>query len=362
MNRVEFRTSQSKQQQFQVTALDILVDSLPAAAEGMRLAQLTDFHFGSVTSRKHLERAVEVTRALEPDAVLLTGDYLQPSWLGYNHAVAHNLGPRIAGWMHYRREVRRLTRELAEILAPLEPQDGIYAVLGNHDHVDGKQTIQRYLGRQIRWLTNDSTMLWKCVQLAGVDDIRRGKPNLEQAVRSLSQQPPVLRLLLSHNPDVILRDPSGQLDGIDLIFSGHTHGGQICLPPGIPLATRTHQKKHVRGFSSAENTNFYVFPRSGIPTSPSPLILPSGNRFGYVTQQVEGSRHKFSPFLKRLRKLRSPLSDLATNQNSSMITSRRETPVITLKRLSVTLPPLRSISSSAILTITTLAVSIKSLK
>ena len=79
--------------------------------------------------------------------------------------------------------------------------------------------------------------------IAGVDDLVEGKPSLDQALVDIPTNAPTL--LLSHNPDVVF---SPRISQVDLVLSGHTHGGQVVLPIWGPAHTQAQrlQRRNVR--------------------------------------------------------------------------------------------------------------------
>lgn len=274
---------------FRITHLDVAVAGLPKSFEGFRLVQLTDLHFGPVTTAALLEKAVAVTNDLRPDAVLLTGDYIQYSALGVWHAIAHRFNPRVFRWIDYRREVRELASRLSPILDRLEASEGIFGVFGNHDHLEGVGSIIRQFPQRITWLTNDSRSIVREGQrivIAGVDDIKRGRPNLARAVqfacvdgtrgRDESADPvPLFSVLLSHNPDITISSAHHLLQHVDLVLCGHTHGGQICVPVYGPPVTRTRQKEHVHGLTQHHSTPIYTSAGVGFGGIPLRLFCPA---------------------------------------------------------------------------------------
>src|SRR6266550_8927588 len=177
---------------------------LPKALEGFRIVQLSDVHHGPFSSKAQIERAVETANRLRPDIIALTGDYIS-------------------------RE-RQYAAPCAELLGRLRARFGVYAVLGNHDHwTDAALITDLFRAEGITVLVNqgmrfekDGAAFW----LAGVDDTMVGLEDLSLALAGASDDE--MKLLLAHNP-VILRKAASA--GVDLVLSGHTHGGQVSLRP-----------------------------------------------------------------------------------------------------------------------------------
>ncbi len=187
----------------------------------VRVALLADLHYGPYVRPRQVAAWVRTATALQPDVVVLDGDL-----------VDHQAGGDIA----------RFVDELAALEAPL----GVYAAWGNHDHArfgDLSGFERRLRGAGIEVLVNRGARLREDLYLAGIDDFRRGTPDLAAA---LAQRPARSAcVLLSHNPDVLPEVPAD----VDLTLSGHTHGGQVCLPGIGPLVTSSrYGRRFVHGW------------------------------------------------------------------------------------------------------------------
>ena len=179
---------------------------LPSAFDGYRILQLSDLH--ADISQAALAVTRRRVRGLDHDLAVLTGDYRDGSGPDFDRALA---------------TVGRLVR----VLRP-----PVYAVLGNHDLLDMVPPLE---AMGVRCLVNEASSIeqhGERLHVAGIDDAFRFKTHdLEGA---LAQVPPDgFTVLLSHSPEP-WREAARA--GVDLMLSGHTHGGQVCLPGGVPLS------------------------------------------------------------------------------------------------------------------------------
>jgi uncharacterized protein len=233
--------------QFEITRPLIQLSKLPRAFDGLRLAQLSDLHHSPFLGEAEIVEAVRHTNALQPDLIVLTGDYIS----------------------HSRDYIPGCARALSELRAPL----GVFAVLGNHDHwTDGARMAEALCAADIRVLINEHVSLERGgaqIKLLGIDDLLVKRGDLAQAVAGTSRGE--TRILLSHNPTIIREAARA---GIDLVLSGHTHGGQINwrLLTGRPEKRRWLQRRSrrfMRGHAQLGETQLYV--NRGLGTVVAPL-------------------------------------------------------------------------------------------
>lgn len=222
---------------YEVTETDIFVAGLPASFEGFRIVQLTDVHHSRLVSIEEVGRVVGMAQAARPDMIALTGDYTTSR--------------------------RQYIEPCAEALGALSAPEGVWAVLGNHDHYTDADLTTRALARRgISVLSNANTTLRRngeTLQLAGVDDWGWGKADWSRALRGVERTRP--SVLLSHEP-VVFDMPETR--GLSLIVSGHTHGGQIALPfIGAP-ARFLPAFRYLRGRYERDGTQLYVSRGTGV--------------------------------------------------------------------------------------------------
>ena len=223
---------------YELTETEVFIRGLPAAFDGFRVAQLSDVHHSSLVPLAEVRRAVALTQSAQADAIVLTGDYTTKE----------------------RRFIEPCAEELSKLTAPA----GVWAVLGNHDHNTGGLETRRALERRgVGVMTNVNTRLVRGaeeLQLVGVDDWSWNQTDWEQAFKGVDRKRP--SLLLSHQPRVL---DLPQTEGVSLILSGHTHGGQVRLPVvGSPAALMGEDFKYLRGRFVQGGKQLYVTRGTGV--------------------------------------------------------------------------------------------------
>lgn len=199
-----------------LTRIDVPIDDLPPELEGYSLAILSDLHYGgTILPSRLLSRAVHLANDATPDLIVLLGDY----------ALSHSRLPTLSRWL-YEWALPSMTAPLRTLRAP----DGVVAILGNHDYDYDAAKVAiwlRALGARV--LVNECITIQRGVAalgIGGVDDWTHGHIDPDGGCASLPLHVP--RIVLSHNPDGVLElSPRAR---VDLVVSGHTHGGQIVLP------------------------------------------------------------------------------------------------------------------------------------
>ncbi len=189
----------------QIRRHDITLHELPTSFDGFTILQISDLHVD--INKRAMERLIELLPGLVYDACVLTGDYRGKTF-----------GPFDA-------TIEGLARVRAHLEGP------VYGVLGNHDTI---RMVPAMEDMGIRMLLNESETLVRGgqrIHLVGIDDAHYYRvDNIEKAV---SQVPSTeFSVLLSHTPEIYCQAAHA---GFKLLLSGHTHGGQICLPGAIPL-------------------------------------------------------------------------------------------------------------------------------
>ncbi len=195
---------------FEWNRVDVSIPVMSPAMRGLRIVHLSDLHLRPEWWPVY-DRLIDEVAAEPPDLIVVTGDFVE-----------------------HRADHRATLPTVRRLLGQLQSRQGTYAIVGNHDGDLLRPRLQEIgvhilCGRTARLKSKEAT-----IELIGVPSVSRFDLR-DQFVRSiLPRESGVPRLVLSHFPDSIL-----ELDGLeaDLILSGHTHGGQVCLPGGFPIIT-----------------------------------------------------------------------------------------------------------------------------
>jgi uncharacterized protein len=216
----------------EIVERNLAIDKLPSALEGARLVQISDLHVGPQVSDDYIVHSFDRVRALAPDLVVCTGDFI-------THRVA-------------RREAQ--FQQLRAVLAHYpHGKLATVGILGNHDygHGWGDQAVAARVASEaeragVRILRNEVEPVGG-LDLIGIDDLwsRRGDP-----VTALGVRESAAGLVLMHNPDAADEQQWPGYRG--WMLAGHTHGGQ-CKPPFLPPPLLpVKNRRYVRGEVSVD--------------------------------------------------------------------------------------------------------------
>jgi len=217
---------------FQVNTYQIPVPNLPPNFNGFTIAQLTDLHYGFLMPLMSAEKIIHKTNTLQKDVVVCTGDYI----------LERNGTAQIdTAWPH---------------LMKLRANSGVYSVLGNHDHWGNTDRSLYWLeksGQNIRHKAVPIIKGEERIWIGGAGDYMEDDLGIDEAFQHVPDSE--CKILLSHNPDSADTDYKSR---IDLMISGHTHGGQVIIPfVGAPILP-VKNKLYSSGFIRTEETNLYI--------------------------------------------------------------------------------------------------------
>ena len=226
-----------------VHEVPIVIDDLSAGLEGLRIAAISDLHFGRYVFDEFAARVVELTNRARPDIICILGDMVNNRPMQY----------------------AKCANFLCDLRAPL----GIFGCLGNHDHYAGPRTAVREFGRAgIEILRNQSRRIavdGAELTIAGLDDLECGLPDPAAALAGADADTPTV--CMSHNPDMAEHLPDRR---VDLLLCGHTHGGQIVYN-GRPVITRIQNRQYASGL--ARGPRCWVYTTRGVGVVGLPLRI-----------------------------------------------------------------------------------------
>ena len=180
----------------------VYLAELPVEMEKTTLVALSDTHIGSILGSDWLDKRITQVLAQNPDLILILGDFFE----GHGHPQTD------------------LIPILSRMTAPL----GVWAVPGNHEfHGGDNESLELFKKSGIQVIRNQWIEIQPDFLLVGIDDLtsasRMGN-NHDNFIKSFKDRPKGTTILLSHTPWEVGRFAAA---GVDLMLSGHTHGGQI---------------------------------------------------------------------------------------------------------------------------------------
>jgi predicted MPP superfamily phosphohydrolase len=225
----------------------IQIDNWPPELVGLRIAVISDVHTGApFMNDQKLKDIVVRTNALNPDLIVLLGDYMSPN-----------------SWHSHRVEPEVTAAGLKKLKAPL----GVYSVLGNHDWwYNGARVRRAFEQNGMRVLEDEAAEIsWhdKSFWLVGLADLWTRPQHINETIAKVPAGSTIIAL--THNPDIFPRLPPS----VPLLLAGHTHGGQVNFPLfGTPIVPSRFGARYTAGHLFENGHHLFV--TTGIGTS----ILP----------------------------------------------------------------------------------------
>ena len=182
----------------------IVSPRLPKAFDGFTILQLSDLHVEM--SEGAMDRVVALLKDASYDLCVLTGDYRAKTWGPHEEAISG----------------------VARVRAALRGE--VYGVLGNHDTILMVPDLE---AMGITMLLNESKIIERSgerLHLVGIDDAHYYRMDNLDSLRGHPAR--AFSILISHTPEIYRQAAHADFD---VLLSGHTHGGQVCLPGRIPL-------------------------------------------------------------------------------------------------------------------------------
>jgi len=201
----------------QVNRYRIPVKNLPSFFEGFTIVHITDLHYGTLNSLHFLEKVIRRANSIPRDLTVCTGHYIHE----FNST----------------RQIDTIWPIVGQLKAPY----GVLSILGNHDHWGDTARSIYWLDRTkqnirhtTKCITKDKEQLW----FIGAGDLWEDHIPLPHLMNNIPES--ACKIVLAHNPDTA----DTECDRVDLMLSGHTHGGQVHLPligsPVLPVKNKNY--------------------------------------------------------------------------------------------------------------------------
>ncbi|MEG0377125.1 MAG: metallophosphoesterase [Eubacterium sp.] len=221
------------------------------APQHLKIIQFSDTHLSDAFTMTQLEETVRKINKQNPDIVLFTGDLM-------DRAAAYETQD-----------------EAAAVLSEIQARMGKYAVWGNHDYGGGGVRVYADMMAEAGFtlLENQNELIPlaedKTLEITGLDDALLGDPDLSM----LTERTGDFRLVMAHEPDLVEEINEDYAD-MDLVVSGHSHGGQVWIPGKGALVKTPMAEDYSRGAYDLGFTKLYVNPGLGTTKIAARLMNP----------------------------------------------------------------------------------------
>lgn len=213
-------------------AVNIVSQDLPEAFKNKTIVFISDVHLGPYMSQKRVHDVVERINAMQPDIIILGGDYIDI------HA--------------------RYIDPVFDELQKLKAKHGIYAVLGNHEYIENESKVRQRI-RKAGFYDCDNQGYWvrlnnDSIKIGGVGDLWEADQHLNNTINDVDTSD--FCILISHNPDYAETISTSK---VDLTLSGHTHGGQVTFfGLWAPILPSEYGQKYRYGLKKLQYTQVYI--------------------------------------------------------------------------------------------------------
>ncbi len=231
-----YRRGRTNAQRVQIRHNYIELEGLPELFDGFTILHISDLHVDM--NEGAIQRLIEILPHVEYDICVLTGDFRGETYGPFDAAI------------------EGLARVRPHLRGP------VYGVLGNHDTI---RMVPELEEMGIRMLLNEADRLIRggqLIYLAGIDDAHYYRvDNIEKAGSDIPVEG--ISILLSHTPEIYRQAAHA---GFNVLLSGHTHGGQVCLPGSIPITLDSVLPRHM-GAGSWKYHSMIGYTSTGVGSS-----------------------------------------------------------------------------------------------
>lgn len=262
-------------EQLECTHLSLPLLKAGSAFRDYRIGFLTDPHLSPFVPDSWLLRALHLLKREAIDLLLLGGDNLlvpkslisKMFWIQRNERFIQSDAEQLATdiLLHF----AHLTKEFI-------PKDGAFSVMGNHEGWIAPLSLIRSLSKDgLQYLINEDVTVEKNgekLRIIGLDDYWTGIPELPTLPDGPSDSE--IRILLAHNPDGVASLLKHTQFNFHLSLSGHTHGGQLCLPNGQGLLYNVYEDRFRSGLVTASRGYHYTSRGIGVVEIPYRIHCP----------------------------------------------------------------------------------------
>jgi predicted MPP superfamily phosphohydrolase len=264
----------------QLEKITIALKNLPGRFEGYTIGFISDLHLGIWVPERWITHAIETVQAEGVQLLVLGGDYIgvpESRWWEQIGAVRNQT---YAGIPHIE-VIPKIFGRVAEILSGYTFSDGIFAVPGNHEHWNSTHHFIKAFTSSVGFtlLINEEFTVRRgeeTLTFFGADDFLTGIPKLPRRSDLPAENARNANILVSHNPDHVSfgfrRD--GELFPFSLSLSGHTHGGQVCIPGIGPITYQVNDRSFGSGLVSLNGRQSYTSRGLGVVGVPFRIACP----------------------------------------------------------------------------------------
>lgn len=224
-------------------------NNIPTSYDGLKIVHFSDLHYTRIITKKSVTKIINEINLIKPDIVFFTGDLVDTD--------------------------KVLTEDdknfLIESLSNINSTYGKYAILGNHDIANNSEDIvDIYNKGNFKLLDNSYDIIYSKnndkIFIGGLSSVSHGLEDIDKVMSyyDTNDSSNTYNIILLHEPDYA-DNIVNSYDNINLILSGHSHGGQVRLPIIGPLYTPKNGHKYVKGYYDLNGTSLYV--TSGIGVS-----------------------------------------------------------------------------------------------